>query len=336
MPQEFLLDLEKKVFAGQDISYEDGCRLINLPDNRIFDILASTEKIRSHFKGAEVNLCSIVNAKSGLCQEDCSFCSQSSFYNTDVKTYPMLNSKSIIDAAINAAKNGAREFSIVTSGTGIDHGKDVDILVDAINGMKENAALASLERCASLGITKRDVLLKLKDAGLESYHHNLETARSFFPNICTTHDYEDDVKVIRTAKELGFYVCCGGVFGLGESREQRVELAATLRELDIDSIPINFLNPRAGTPLEKANYLSPIECLKIIALYRFMLPKKDIVICGGRQVNLRDMQCLIFAAGANGMMIGNYLTTTGMPVEDDLNMIKDLGLKPRGRANKKT
>ncbi|MBI5682684.1 MAG: biotin synthase BioB [Deltaproteobacteria bacterium] len=326
MDTNLILSLQKKALSGQDISYEEGCSFVNLPDDTIFDTLASAEKVRRHYKGANINLCSIVNAKSGLCQEDCSFCSQSAFYNTDIKTYPMIDSEDIIDAAVSAAKDGVGEFSIVTSGTGVSNERDVAILIDAITGMKKNT---SLERCASLGIMKADVLLKLKEAGLESYHHNLETARSFFPNICTTHDYEDDVKTIRAAKELGFYVCSGGIFGLGESREQRVELAVMLKELDVDSIPINFLNPRPGTPLGHANYLTPIECLKIIALYRFILPAKDIVICGGRQVNLRDLQCLIFAAGANGVMIGNYLTTTGRPHIDDLKMIKDLGLKPK-------
>ncbi|HBO84651.1 MAG: biotin synthase BioB [Deltaproteobacteria bacterium GWC2_42_11] len=326
MHRDFILNLEKKVFTGQDISYEEGCRLINLSDDALFEIIASAERTRRHFKGIEINLCSIVNAKSGMCQEDCSFCSQSAFYNTDIQTYPMIEPKDIVNAAVNAAKNGAREFSIVTSGTAVGSDEDISILIDAIHGIKQKTIL---ERCASLGITKKEVLLKLKEAGLQSYHHNLETARSFFPNICTTHDYEDDVNVIKTAKELGFYICCGGVFGLGETKEQRVELAVTLRELGVDSIPINFLNPRPGTPLENANHLTPIECLKIIALYRFMLPQKDIVICGGRPANLRDMQCLIFAAGANGMMIGNYLTTMGRQVEEDLKMIRDLGLKPR-------
>ncbi|MEK7828512.1 MAG: biotin synthase BioB, partial [Deltaproteobacteria bacterium] len=278
------------------------------------------------FKGDEVNLCSIINAKSGLCPEDCSFCSQSAHYDTEVKTYPMVEPRKIVETAKTASQTGAREFSIVTSGTSLSKDNDVAVLAETLKEMKNDVAM---ERCASLGIMDAETLQKLKDAGLESYHHNLETARSFFPNICTTHDYEEDVNTVRTAKRLGLYTCCGGVFGLGESREQRVELAITLRGLDVDSIPINFLNPRPGTPLENADNLTPIECLRIISLFRFMLPTKDIVICGGREVNLRDMQCLIFAAGANGMMIGNYLTTTGRPPEKDLQMVRDLGLKPR-------
>lgn len=326
MIKAMLQRFEKKAFKGVGLSYEQGHELINLPDTHLFDILASAEKIRKHFKGDEINLCSIINAKSGYCPEDCSFCSQSAHYDTDVKTYPMAEPQKIVEAAKAASQCGAREFSIVTSGTSVSKDNDVNILVHALEKMKNETPM---ERCASLGIMNAETLQKLKDAGLQSYHHNLETAKSFFPNICTTHDYEEDVNTVRTAKGLGFYTCCGGVFGLGESREQRVELAETLIKLDVDSIPINFLNPRSGTPLGNANNLTPIECLKIIALYRFMLPAKDIVICGGRQVNLRDMQCLIFAAGANGMMIGNYLTTFGRPPEEDLKMISDLGLKPR-------
>ena len=317
---------EEKALSGEGISHDEGCELVNLPEKYIFDLLASAEKVRRFFKGDDINLCSIINARSGLCHEDCTFCSQSVHYATDVKAYPMVDSRDIVNTAKSAVQNGAREFSIVTSGTSVSKDRDMDILVDAIEKLKGEVAM---ERCASLGIMRRDTLQKLKQAGLQSYHHNLETAKSFFPHVCTTHDYEEDVNTVRTAKELGFYVCCGGVFGLGESMEQRVELSVTLRELDVDSIPINFLNPRLGTPLEKANNLTPMECLKIIALYRFILPTKDIVICGGRQVNLRDLQCLIFAAGANGMMIGNYLTTMGRPPEEDLKMVKDLGLKPR-------
>ena len=317
---------EEKALSGEGISYDEGCALVNLPGSHIFEILCSSDRVRRFFKGDEVNLCSIINAKSGLCAEDCTFCSQSVHYDTGVKTYPMLEPQKIVDAAKEAIQNGAREFSIVTSGTSVDKDNDVNILLQALTDMKDEVAM---ERCASLGIMNEETLRRLKDAGLQSYHHNLETARNFFPNICTTHAYEEDVNTIRAAKRLGFYTCCGGVFGLGESREQRVELAVTLRELDVDSVPVNFLNPRQGTPLENANNLTPIECLKIIALYRFMLPAKDIVICGGRQNNLRDMQSLIFAAGANGMMIGNYLTTLGRPPGEDLKMVKDLGLKPR-------
>lgn len=313
--------------SGKGLSTDEALAFTALPDNLIYEILAVTEEVRRHHKGTEVNLCSIVNAKSGLCKEDCSFCAQSVKYSTGVTEYPMTEPGKLLEAAREAKASGAREFSIVTSGTKVEKERDIEILAEALRSMKDSV---DMERCASLGILKRETLKKLKDSGLESYHHNLETGRSFFKNICSTHEYEDDIEVVRTAKEMGFHVCSGGIFGLGEGWAVRVELASTLKELGVDSIPINFLNPRPGTPLEKAANLTPIECLKIIALFRLMLPDKDIIVCGGRNVNLRDLQPLIFAAGANGMMIGNYLTTPGRNPQDDRQMLEDLGLKPRG------
>lgn len=315
----------EKGLSGEGLSSAEALSLGNLPDENIYELLSVTERVRRHHKGMEVNLCSIVNAKSGLCKEDCSFCAQSVKYSTGVKEYPFAEPDDIVRAAACAAENGAREFSIVTSGSRVEKERDVEKLIEALKKMKEGV---SVERCASLGMLSRETLGELKENGLQSYHHNLETSRSFFPRICSTHKYDADVEAVRIAKELGFYVCSGGLFGLGESWEDRVELCLTLRELDVDSIPVNFLNPRPGTPLEGAATLAPVECLKIIALIRLMLPEKDIVVCGGRQVNLRDLQPLIFAAGASGMMIGDYLTTPGRQPKDDLQMIKDLGLRP--------
>ncbi len=314
--------IEERCLKDKGVGPEDGLFIINYPEERIFELLASSDRVRRAFKGGEIRLCSIVNAKSGLCPEDCAFCAQSVRYSTKVETYPLLEPAVIVERAKEARKRGAREFSIVTSGKGV-RGREVDRLKEAIRRIEEET---DLESCASLGILDESTLRALKEAGLHSYHHNLETARSFFPKICTTHSYEEDVAVVRKAKEMGFHVCCGGIFGMGETREQRIELATTLKELDVDSIPINFLNPRPGTPLEGANYLTPLECLKIIAAFRFMLPTKEIIICGGREVNLRDLQGLIFAAGANGMMTGNYLTTPGRGTDKDLQMIEDLGL----------
>ena len=319
-----------KGLSGTGLTPREALDFTGLTDEYIYDILAVTEKVRRRHKGMEVNLCSIVNAKSGLCKEDCSFCAQSIKYPTDVSEYPMASPEELVEAAEKAASAGAREFSIVTSGTGVEKEKDLAALTAAIKAMK---GAVPMERCASLGILKRETLKKLKEAGLESYHHNLETGRSFFPKICTTHSYDDDVAVVKAAKEEGFYVCSGGIFGLGEKWAHRVELAATLKELDVDSVPINFLNPRPGTPLEKAKHLTPLACLRIIALVRLMMPTKDIVVCGGRPEALRELQPLIFAAGANGMMIGDYLTTPGRDTKADLQMITDLGLKPRGHGH---
>ena len=312
--------------SGDGLSPGEAMLVAGLPEARIFELLAITEEVRRHFKGTEVNLCSIVNAKSGLCKEDCSFCSQSVKFETGASSYPMVPSDTILGAAVDAERLGAREFSIVTSGTKVAKDEDIGILKDALAGMGEET---TLESCASLGIIGKETLTELKSAGLHSYHHNLETSRSFFPEVCTTHSYDEDVETVRRAKALGLYACSGGIFGLGEAWSDRVELAEELRKLEVDCVPINFLNPRPGTPLENAENLTPIECLKIIAIYRLMLPERDIIVCGGREVNLRDLQPLIFAAGANGMMLGNYLTTSGRDPEDDLGMLKDLGLTPR-------
>jgi len=322
----FLEDIGKKALSGEGLKKDEAKRFSEILETEIFDVLPITKKIRERFKGVEINLCGIVNAKSGLCKEDCSFCSQSVKYPTGVKEYPMVEPSVIVESALNAEKIGAREFSIVTSGAKVSGDKDVEKLTQALEGMKDKT---NLETCASLGMLDAKTLKSLKDAGLHSYHHNLETSGSFFPSVCTTHEYEEDVDTIRRAKALGLYVCSGGIFGLGESWEDRVELAETLRTLDVDCVPINFLNPRPGTPLEGAKNLTPLECLKIIALIRLMLPTKDIIVCGGREFNLRSLQSLIFAAGANGMMVGNYLTTKGRDPEEDLRMIRDLGLRPR-------
>jgi len=316
-----------KGLSGEGISSAEAMELTDSYQENFYEILSITDKVRRHFHGVEVNLCSIVNAKSGLCAEDCSFCAQSVKYNTGVDTFSMAGPDRVIKAALAAEGRGAREFSIVTSGTKVEKESDVALLEQTLSDMREASVM---ERCASIGMVGRATLSRLKNAGLESFHHNLETSRSFFPNICTTHNYDDDVTAVRTAKELGLYVCSGGIFGLGESWSHRVELADTLKALDVDSIPVNFLNPRPGTPLENAKNLTPRDCLMIIAILRLILPDKDIVVCGGRDTNLRDMQALLFTAGANGMMIGDYLTTPGRDSGKDLKMIEDLGLRPRG------
>ena len=322
-----IASMEERILAGGEISEEEAIALIRIDGSQIYTLLAAAQRIRFHFKGNRVNLCSIVNAKSGLCSEDCSFCAQSSHFETKSPVYDMIEPDRIIEAAKKAREMKSREFSIVTSGMSVDNEEDLDILCKAIKRIKDEGGL---ERCASLGNMSREALIKLKEAGLESFHHNLETARSFFPHVCTTHDYEDDVATVRAAKELGFETCCGGILGLGESPEQRIELAMTLRELDVDSIPLNFLNPIEGTAMADRPTMEPLEALKTIAVFRFLLPEKDIIISGGREVTFRDLQPLIFMAGANGTLIGNYLTTKGSSPEKVLTMIRDLGLEPAG------
>lgn len=315
--------IRENALSGTGIAPEDALGVLNLPQEKLWRLLDITEEVRRSFKGDGIRLCSIVNAKSGLCSEDCAFCSQSTRSRADIKKYPLLEEEEILEAARDAKARGAREFSIVTSGLAMRNCKDLERVGNAVERIRGEVGL---ETCVSLGALSGKEISYLLARGLRSVHHNLETSRRFFPSICTTHDYEMDVQAVRQAKAAGAWVCCGGIFGLGETAADRVELARTLRELNVDSIPLNFLNPIEGTPVEAQRELTPFACLKIIAMMRLTHPSREIIICGGREVNLRDLQSLIFAAGATGTMVGNYLTTAGRPAEDDVGMIADLGL----------
>jgi len=318
-----ILELRKKAMSGKGVSYGEAKWLLGRNDDETLEVIAAANEIRRHFKGNKVKLCSIVNAKSGKCSENCSFCAQSSHHKAKIDVYPMISHEEMYENARKAKKSGTTCFSIVTSGKGINSQKEIDEICLAL----KKIGSIDINRCASLGILSRDQLKKLKAAGLKKFHHNLETSKSHFGKICTTHKYEDRIATIKAAKEAGLSVCSGGIFGLGESLAQRVELAFMIKELDPDSIPINFLNPIKGTKLEKNRLLEPLEALRIIAMFRFVMPEKDIVICGGREVTLRSLQPLMFSAGANMTMLGNYLTTAGNKPEDDIKMISDLGLE---------
>ncbi len=316
--------IEQKVLAGNNITPDEALWLTEIKGADFYDLIASANRIRERYKGRKIGLCSIINAKSGRCGEDCAFCSQSAHHKTDIEEYPLLNSDRILEGAQQASASGAHKFGIVISGKGIEYPEEMESICLSIRMLREKS---NIHCCASLGILSNESAHSLKEAGLQEYHHNLETARSFFPNICTTHEYDEDIETIRVAKETGLRVCCGGIFGMGESPEQRIELAFTLKELDVDSVPLNFLRPITGTRLEGAVLLRPMEILKIIATYRFILPTKDIKVAGGREWTLRDLQSMIFAAGANSAMLGNYLTTKGRNFEEDLQMIEDLELE---------
>ncbi|MBU0652565.1 MAG: biotin synthase BioB [Proteobacteria bacterium] len=318
--------IEADSLSGKGIRAEDALSVLGLPQVEIWRLLAVSEKVRRRFKGDQIRLCSIVNAKSGLCSEDCAFCSQSIRSKASIDKYPLMEEEDLVMAARDAKQRGAREFSIVTSGLSMHSNHELDRVGKAIARIGTEVGI---ETCVSLGALSAENISFLLSRGLRSVHHNLETARGFFPSICTTHDYEEDVRAVREAKAAGAWVCCGGIFGIGETDADRVDLAMTLRELDVDSIPVNFLNPIEGTPLHGKSELTPFGCLKIIVMMRLCHPLRELIVCGGREVNLRDLQGLIFAAGATGMMIGNYLTTSGRPAEDDLRMVEDLGLGVR-------
>jgi biotin synthase len=227
------------------------------------------------------------------------------------------------EAAASAKKNYAKRFCIVTSGRCIDNQADLDTIAQGIRWVRE----IGLSPCATLGTLTREQLSHLQEAGLDRYHHNIETSREYFPRICTTHSFDERIEVLRQSRSLGLSTCSGGILGMGESMDDRLRMAFALRELDVDSVPINFLMPVMGTPLEGINPISPLEALHAIAMFRFILPKKEIRVCAGRGTALGQLHPLIFIAGADGFMIGNYLTRSGLIPEDDLKMIQDLRLK---------
>jgi biotin synthase len=280
--------------------------------------------IRDFHFHREIHLCTICNAKSGRCSEDCAFCSQSSHARTDAPVYPLLAEKDLQEGALAASKSQISRYSWVTSGKRLSK-REIVALADAIEGLDGRA----MHFCASLGTLDLEDFEILKKAGVTRYHHNLETCEGLFSRICTTHGYGERVETIIKAKQAGLSVCAGGLFGVGETDEQALELALSLRELEVDAVPLNFLSPIKGTRLEGCHGLTPLRCLKIITMFRYVLPDKDILICGGREANLKDLHPLIFYAGASGIMTGNYLTTEGRTLEKDLEMIEQLQLEVR-------
>jgi biotin synthase len=324
MEKKFIDHLEKKLMLEKEMTREEALELIDIHDSDIFDLFVAANRIKEHFVGKKVHLCSIINAKSGRCPEDCGFCAQSSRHKTDIPVYDMVSVDEIIKGARFSEKNKATCFGIVTSGKTIKDEKDLDIICAAIKRIRNETEISP---SASLGMVSYEQAIALKEAGLVTYHHNIETSRNYFPNVCTTHSYDDDLETIKNIKRAGLKVCSGVIFGLGEEKADWVDMAFTLKELDVDSVPINFLNPVKNTKFEDNEPIPALELLKGVALFRFILPAKKISVCGGRERNLRGLQSYMFLAGANGTMAGNYLTTKGRDKEEDMQMIRDLGLE---------
>jgi biotin synthase len=317
--------LLNQVLNGNLPSEGQALEILNAQGAELSLYMAGAHALKERAFGKKVMLCSIINAKSGRCKEDCAFCAQSSHYNTDAMTYPLKSKEEIIAGARQAQEEGSHCYGIVTSGTRLTPGAELDSVLESLSEIRRSV---DIDPSASLGILSEEMAQLLAKAGCVTYHHNLETARSFFPEICTTHQYDEDVHTVKVAKAAGMKVCCGGILGLGESLEQRVELAMTLSGLDIDSVPLNFLNPIKGTPLSEVKNLTPMDCLRAITMFRYCLPNKPISVCGGREPNLRDLQSWMFLAGASGTMIGNYLTTSGRDREMDLQMFRDVEVEP--------
>jgi biotin synthase len=287
-------------------------------------ILALVEWARSVREelGPQVDLCSIVNARSGSCSEDCAFCAQSARHDTGVATYPMMSSQEILRHAEAAEQAGAHHFCIVTAGKALSD-RDFETVLEAVRLIKEKTRL---ERCASLGLMTPERAKALREAGLSRFNHNLETARSHFPAIVSTHSFDDRVTTVKALKEAGIEACTGGILNVGETDRQRVELAFELKALEPESVPINFLNPRPGTRLANVKPMDPWEAVKWLAIFRLVLPDTIIRLAGGRVESLGLMQECGFSAGVNGLLIGNYLTTVGPRPEEDLALLRRLEL----------
>lgn len=327
MKREYFLALAEGIIQGALPAREVYQGLARVPDADVMKMLPGADLLREHYFGKSIHLCTICNGKSGRCGEDCRFCAQSAHYQTDASIYPLMDRESLSAAGIALGKTPVNRYSIVTTGKGLPSDE-----VEQVGKALEQVRAAGIQTCASLGILGEDDLKALRNAGVDRYHHNLETAGSYFSKTCGTHGFEERVETIRIAKRLGFSVCAGGIFGIGETDDQVLELAETLRDLPVDAVPVNFLVPIPGTPLEKQPRISPLRCLKITALFRYMLPQKEIIVCGGREANLRDLHPLLFYAGASGIMTGNYLTAKGRRLEDDLETIKRLGLTVRKKG----
>ena len=294
---------------------EDIRALLALP---LPELMAEALRTKLAERGTSFSLCSIINAKSGKCSENCAFCVQSAHFKTDTPVYPLKDREEILAAARTAKEIGAQRFSLVTSGRGPSD-REVDTIASIIAEIRDTVGI---NVCTSLGIMSRGQLKRLRDAGMSRYHHNLETSREFFDRIVSTHSFDERVETIRAAQEVGLEVCAGGIIGLGETEEDRISLALTLQELEVDSVPFNILIPLAGTPLAGLPPLSPADILRAIALFRVICRKGPLRLCAGRESALNDFLAMAFMAGADGMMIGGYLTQRGRMPEDDHRLVE--------------
>jgi biotin synthase len=328
-PAGLVARLGERVLAGGALSRDEALAFFSLSaPSDIHELMGWARRVREKFHENRVHLCSIINVKAGGCPEDCRFCAQSSFYETESPRHEMLDREPVLEAVREAERNGVTGLGIVAAWKGLSEGRMLD---EVCERLRDIAREGTVRADASLGIIRSQrVADRLKEAGCAVYNHNLETSRRFFPFQCTTHTYEDRLQTLAYLRRAGIRLCCGGILGLGETEEDRCDLALALREANPEFVPINILNPIPGTPFERVPPLSPLDILKNIACFRLLLPRQQIMVAGGRAVNLRDAQSMIFLAGASALMVGNYLTTVNVPVEKDLKMLKDLALVPAG------
>jgi biotin synthase len=286
----------------------------------LYELMHHANRIRQRYKGDTIKGCSIISARTGACPEDCAFCSQSARHKTHVQAHNFLPPEQVAEAARQARATGSYALGVVTSGLGPED-RELPTFIAYLD------AMPGVEKHLDVGLMTDEQIRVLKEHGMACCGHNLETSRRFFPKICTTHTYDQRVETLKALKRQGVRICSGGIFGMGETWEDRVDLALDLRDLGAQNVPMNFLHRIPGTRLERQEPMTPTEILRTIALYRFILFDRDIGVYGGREVNLRDLQSFIFLAGANALLLGNYLTTSGRSAETDRQMIRDLGLR---------
>ncbi len=316
-----LTEITERVLAGGFITRDEALSLASYDD---LDALCdAADRIRQIKAGDNVDACSIVNARSGLCGEDCRWCAQASRHNTGCKTYNAIDSQEVMKAARENERVGIRRFSLVTSGKRVSE-HDLPAFLDMYRRLN---AETSLYLCASMGLLSEGQMHELREAGVKRYHCNLETSAEFFPTLCSTHTSEEKKQTIRAARKAGLQVCSGGIIGMGESMAHRIDLAFELRELDVDSVPINILEPIKGTPLENQPLISEEEIIRTVAIFRFILPDKTLRFAGGRKRLSHTSMARILRGGMNGVLMGDMLTSIGNGVEEDKELFKECGLK---------
>ncbi len=321
---EFIDSCMKKVVNGNSISLEEAERLIST--NNVIKLADCANFITKKFNEESVDVESLINAKSGNCPEDCSFCAQSTFYETGITKYPLLPDKTIIEKAREAEIHGAASFCLVCAYREPSE-NDFEKICRVIEKLRKEV---QLDINVSLGFMTQERAQRLKSLGVKRYNHNLETSESFFSKICKTHDFSDRIKTARIVKSAGLELCCGGIIGMGESTRQRIELAFSISSLEPDEVPINILIPRKGTPKQLDNCsIHPIDIISTIAVWRFIMPRTILKIAGGREIYFSDGGKLALQAGANGIITGGYLTTNGNAPNKDIQMIQGIGLNTR-------
>ena len=312
-----------KVLCGKKITMSEANELLELDNKHTEELAGAANTICREMNGDVVDVECLINAKSGNCAEDCVFCAQSSRNRTDIKKYPFLSQEIILKAAARAKNGGARSFCLVCAWREPAE-KDFDDVCSTVKAIQDKVGI---DVNCSLGFLTENRANRLKELGVNRYNHNLEASKSFFDNICSTHTFYDRVNTAKIVKSCGLKLCSGGILGMGETRQQRLELAFQTSELEPEEFPVNILIPRLGTPLASTKPLDPMEVIKTIAVYRFILPRSIIKIAGGREVHLGDLQSLALLGGANGIITGGYLTVGGNEAEQDIRMIRELGLK---------